>query len=594
MLLGYRVWDASHLSTMSWLRALLIVPLLASAVASAQSNKADPIELIGEREAPNPASPENAPLQLPEGVELPEVPEVRPEHRVTAVQVNRFDVRGVTLLDDESIAEALAPYEGRSLTVEEIQAAANTVTALYINAGYISSGVLVPDQDASDGVIEMTAVEGHLNDIILEGNDSLRDSYIEKRLDRALGDNLNVFELEEALRMMQQSSLIQQVNAQLVPGQHRGESLLNLRVAERDAFVIQAGYNNHRSPSVGEDQAQITLAHRSLTGNGDYLYANYANTDGSDDYAITYGLPLTSGDLTWEAYYSEGESDIVEQPFDELDILSEVTTWGTRFYRPVYRTLNHDVVVGFGFENTETKSFLLDAPFSFSPGEQAGVSEVSLLRLTAEWTWRRAQDALYTRFAVSQGVDWLDATDRDEADLGPDGVRIGNLPDSDFTAILLQANYARALPWADMQLLARLTTQLSLDPLLSSQKLAVGGSRTVRGYRENQLVRDNGVIASVELRIPVWPDDLGVSQLGLTFVPFFDFGEAEDEPIDLPGLDSPESDRLMSVGAGLVWNWWEPLHVEIYYGEELENVDNDGSSLQEDGVHAKAYFQWSF
>ena len=64
-------------------------------------------------------------------------------------------------------------------------------------------------------------------------------------------------------------------------------------------------------------------------------------------------------------------------------------------------------------------------------------------------------------------------------------MRIDNLPDSDFTAFLLQANYARALPWADMQLLARLTTQLSLDPLLSSQKLAVGGSRTVRGYREN-------------------------------------------------------------------------------------------------------------
>lgn len=574
------------------LTALLLV--LSGAPGLAQSNRADTRELLGGREAPEPAAPGAAPLALPGGVELPDVPQVRPEHRVTAVHVQRIEVSGVTLLDPASVAAALAPYEGRDLTLEEIQSAANTVTALYINAGFVSSGVLVPDQDASDGVIAMTAVEGRLDAVILEGNERLRDSYIEKRLDRALGDNLNVFELEQALRLMQQGSLVRQVNAQLVPGSERGASLLNLRIAERDALVLQAGYDNHRSPSVGEDQGRLTLAHYSLTGNGDYLFVNYANTDGADDYGLTYGFPLTAGDLTWEAYYSEGESDIVEQPFEELDILSEVTTWGTRLYRPVYRTLSHEVVVGLGFENTQTESFLLNEPFSFSPGEQDGQSEVSLLRLATEWTWRRTQDAFYTRLAVSQGVDWLDATDRDEAPPLPDGSRVDNLPDSDFTTFLLQTHYARALPWAGMQLLARLTTQVSLDPLLSSQKLAVGGARTVRGYRENQLVRDNGVIASVELRVPVWPDEAGNSRLGLTFVPFLDFGEAQDEAIDLPGLDDPESDRLLSVGGGLLWNGWQPLHLAVFYGEDLEDADTGGDSLQEDGVHVRAYLEWTF
>ena len=45
--------------------------------------------------------------------------------------------------------------------------------------------------------------------------------------------------------------------------------------------------------------------------------------------------------------------------------------------------------------------------------------------------------------------------------------------------------------------------QLTPDPLLPIEQIAIGGIDTVRGYRENQLVVDNGWMTSAELRIPL-------------------------------------------------------------------------------------------
>ncbi len=533
-------------------------------------------------------------LSLPDNVEIPDLSRTYGSAvTLPSIFVKAIVLEGNTLLAQANVDLALEPFVGTELTFEDLQKAGSALTRLYIDRGYVSSGVIVPDQQVDDGVVRMVAVEGGLTSIEVSGNDNLRESYIETRLRRDLGPHLNVFELEESLRIMQQSPLIGQVNARVLPGAQRGDSILDLKVRERDAIILRAGYDNHRSPSIGEDQGKFSLAHNSLTGNGDYLLFNYALTDGLDDISAAYGIPLTAGDLTAEIYYSEGDSDIVEAPFDELDIVSEVTTGGLRFYRPFIRTLNHSVVLGFGFENTETESFLLAAPFSFSPGEQLGESAVSLLNFTADWTWRRPADAISLRGSLRWGVDWLDATDNSRA-MTENGEAIKDLPDSDFTAVMIQSSYARLLPWRGMQLLGRFTGQAASDPLLSSQKIAVGGARTVRGYRENQLVRDNGVIASLELRIPVFPDETNQSRWGLTFAPFFDYGWARDESIDLPGLEDPESDDLMSIGAGLIWNWWKPFYLEVYYGEDLEDLDNSGDSLQEDGWHIQTYLEWAF
>ena len=133
-------------------------------------------------------------------------------------------------------------------------------------------------------------------------------------------------------------------------------------------------------------------------------------------------------------------------------------------------------------------------------------------------------------------------------------------------------------PWG-VQLVFRTDAQLAQDPLLSLEQFSVGGHATVRGYRENELVRDNGVVSSLELRVPLWTDVAG--RPGVQLCPFFDWGNSWN-------TDRPEAEpqTLMSAGVGLRFALTNHLEGQIYWGEELRKVaDPPDRDLQDTGVH---------
>jgi hemolysin activation/secretion protein len=153
-----------------------------------------------------------------------------------------------------------------------------------------------------------------------------------------------------------------------------------------------------------------------------------------------------------------------------------------------------------------------------------------------------------------------------------------DLPDSEFMSWLVQAQWAHRLPERLLatEVLARVDAQLSNRPLLSIEKFSIGGSSTVRGYRENELVGDNGVIASIELRIPVWRTPLGRPMVQIA--PFFDWGSGWND------AESSFERELMSVGVGLRIAPFEWLRGQVYWGKRLKNVANPHNSIQDDGL----------
>src|SRR5262249_6571569 len=69
--------------------------------------------------------------------------------------------------------------------------------------------------------------------------------------------------------------------------------------------------------------------------------------------------------------------------------------------------------------------------------------------------------------------------------------------------IYLRADLSRSqdLP-GDLQLWGKLQGQLADQPLVSNEQLSAGGLDTVRGYLESEVLGDNGLLLSVELRSP--------------------------------------------------------------------------------------------
>ena len=520
----------------------------------------------------------------PPALVLPPIPVPSGEQRDrlssgTRVFVREFRIVGSTVFTPEELAQVTAPYTNRELRAEELIEARDAVTKYYIAHGYISSGAVLRDQRVTDGVIEIAVVEGALAEISIEGTDRFRPDYLRKRLELATRGPVNIKDLEQRLQLLQQDPRIRRVHAQLGPGEVRGESLLSLRVEEENPYQLSFYSANDESPAIGSAHGQIRVEHQNLTGNGDTLAGSFGMTEGLEEWDLSYWLPLNAHDTTLGLFYRHSESEVVESPFDELDIESESTTYGIGLRHPIYRSPRTELWAGLTGELRRSKTSLLDEGFSFpgSGADEDGDVRLSVLRLVQEWTSRSQNSVIAARSSFSFGLDILDASD-----FSPPSA--SDLPDADgtFFAWLGQFQWAYRLPkgYRATQLIFRTDVQLSPDPLPSLEKFAVGGIRTVRGYRENQLVRDNGLVSSIEFRIPIYRDPLGHDLLELA--PFADFGHSWNEENTL----SPKT--IASLGLGLRWQLSERVFVAAYWGGRLRKVKRVGNDIQNNGWHLEA------
>ena len=156
---------------------------------------------------------------------------------------------------------------------EDLERLRLALTLLYINKGYLTSGAIIPDQDVTSGVITVQIIEGKLTRIDVEGNRWFSSSYLRDRLSLGIRTPVTLAPLQEQLQLLQQDRRIERVNAELRPGDQRGDSVLNVRVADRNPFHASMEVNNYQTPLVGEIRGIGTLIHDNLTGHGDPLSA---------------------------------------------------------------------------------------------------------------------------------------------------------------------------------------------------------------------------------------------------------------------------------------------------------------------------------
>jgi hemolysin activation/secretion protein len=511
--------------------------------------------------------------------ELPAVPLPPPEERerlpMPRVFVRQMRVTGSTVFSEQDFAAVTAPYVNRSVTSGDLEAVRLALTRVYLNKGYINSGAILPDQTVSGGVITFHILEGTLTEVTLEGQRWFREGYLRRRLTLEVGPPLNIGTIQERLQFLQQDDRIERLQAELSPGVRLGESALHVRVEERLPFLIALEFNNYQSATIGAERGLITVAHQNLTGHGDILSVTYGRSAGLDlQIDTSYSLPLNARDTTVSVRYQRNASSVIEEPFTALDITSRSEVYTVALRQPLWRTLSQELALALSGEYLQSETLLLDEPFAFSPGTQDGKAADTALRLALEWLDRTPSRVLAVRSRLSVGVDALGATINDQADV----------PDGRFLAWLGQFQYGRRLGVQDIQLLLRLDVQLTTDPLLPLEQMAIGGRFSVRGYRENQLVRDNGLIASLESRIPLVRNTAWAEYVQV--VPFVDFGWGWNRKVD-----TPDPTTLLSIGLGLRWGaTWRvgiPLRTqaEVFWGYKLKDVQTEGGNLQDKGLH---------
>lgn len=487
-----------------------------------------------------------------------------------------FLLRGVTFEGNtvfsdeelEAIAKDVLDMDTK-VTLTELEELRYRLTRHYTDQGYINSGVILkPGQIVDDGIVIYKVWEGRLDEVRVNGTGRLRADYARDRIWPNLGRPFNTKSLRENFQLLLRDPLIERLNGELLPGTEPGSATLDLEVTRARPYDLSLGVDNHRPPSTGAERAYVAGVLRNLSGYGDALELWVSFSEGADDIFAGYSLPITARDSRFFLSFSRSDSAVVEEPLKDLDIESETVSLELGLLHPLHRSLRRTINLGITLARRKSETFLLNDPFPFSPGaEDDGESHVTVLRLSQELLDGTAEQALALRFTFSVGIDAFGAT-----------VHSGNRPDSEFFAWLGQAQYARRLGKRGAELILRGDVQLANDSLLDMERIAIGGARTVRGYRENELVRDNGYDVSAELRYPISRG--GILGNLLQIAAFMDFGTAWNEG------ESIYDDRLHSVGLGLLWTPTPRINAEIYVAEDLEEaVPKDEHDLQDDGVH---------
>lgn len=484
------------------------------------------------------------------------------------VYVRAFRFEGNTVISDAELETLVTDYRGREVDSRELVKVKDLVTTEYIRRGYISSGAVIPDQRVTDGVIVIRVEEGVLAAIEVQQGGRLHDEFLVQRLQPAPGMPLDINELQERMQLLQRKPQIDAIHAALLPGKRRGESLLQLQVQEARPYYLTLRGNNYNSPAIGAEGVELDAGHYNLSGRGDTLGLQYVHTEGLDDFYGFYSLPLAADDTTLQLLYENTDAEVIEEPFNILDIENDYESAAIGLTRPLFRRLNEQLLLGLLLEHRRSETALLGESFPFSAGAEDGTSKLTVLRFSQEWVRRSPERVLALRSVLNQGLDLFDATTGSAS------------PDSRFFYWLGQFQWVQRLPGKVSQLLFRLDAQLSADELLPMEKFVVGGRETVRGYRENQLVRDNGVVASLEFRIPLLhgPDGNPTFQLA----PFFDYGNAWEK-----GGSTPAPRHISAAGLGLLWDPVKQLHLELYAAAAFRNIDRGNSEhdLQDDGIY---------
>lgn len=530
-----------------------------------------PLKSLGKyRPKDQPILPDYIPEKKEKDFTMPSVPEKRKSFPAGPVFVLKgVAFEGNTVFSDKELSQVAIGFLNQVVGMTDLEELRYQMTRLYVDNGYPSSGALIkPGQKVNDGVVIYKIIEGRLNEISITGNGRLRKNYIRERVwpDPQAVFNTNV--LQEQFQMLLQDPLINQMKGRILPGAKAGEAQLDLDVSREKPYELNLIADNHAPPGLGGERLMLDGSFRNLTGFGDSLDLLLGHSKGTDEVNAAFAVPFNYRN-TLTIGLNRSNNNVVEAPLDKLDVESNLVSYRMTLNHSAYKSLQRQLDLGFTLETEESKTSLLGRPFSFSEGYTNGKSRVSALRLIQSYQDRSPTRAFVLRSTLSVGIDAFGAT------IHSDG-RV----DSRFVSWLGQLQYAHRLGEKLGQIIFRGDTQIADDRLLAMEQFSVGGATTVRGYRENELLRDNGYALSLEWRIPVWKSQAikGESKL-IQIASFFDYGAGWNKG------DSTNDNRLSSAGVGLLWTS-QKINAELYVAHGFEDTASKPEhDLQDDGIH---------
>jgi hemolysin activation/secretion protein len=550
-----------------------------------------------EREGPKAVAPAATPAVAPNGaspqpvddnqVLLPKLKAVvfvpSPRDVVAGgTKASGVELRNVDVPAPKKFEAKVQTYIGRPLTHGKLNALINDVIAFYRGHDHPIVDVIVPQQEITNGVVQLVLLEGRVGTVTVAGNRWFSSKELAGNVRLKSGGAISSRQLQSDIDWLNQNPF-HTSDVVYHPGKSVGETDIVLQTSDRFPVRFYGGYEDSGNAPTGYDRYEIGFNWGDAFDLGLGQQLNYQYTTSADGHSLrahagSWVIPLPwRHTLTFFGSYAD--SDGIIPPY--LNIIGHSYQISGRYGIPLPTLACGPVTL------KESFSFGPDYKYNDNSLEFGGagagttlvdVDQVAFVydgALTDPYGQTSMDETLY----YSPG-NWGGHNNDQAFDSSHPGASSSYVYDT-FT--LQRVN---KLP-EDFSLLLRGTLQFSNGNLTPSEQIGFGGYDSVRGYDEREVNADEGYLFTAELRTP--PLSLGnifgwsAFQDQLQFLAFWDTGSAQNYHL-LPGEVSEIG--LSSVGGGVRYTINTYVSVRFDYGFQLTNTrfDSDQGSRSDLGV----------
>jgi len=524
--------------------------------------------------------------------------------------IQRLVVKGdADALDTTGVRKDVeAEAVGKSLTEDQIKALAQRVQDDLIKKGFYVARVWPASPAVVDGVLTLVVDEGRIGKISLfkrQGDKTVPYKgrwYSEKQIQRRLallkaGEPFNYSQLYATVYgFNSHPDLTADVDLTVRKvgegDDQRRHVDMDFEVKENRPLHAMVEFANTGTDITDEWRAGLTLQYLNVSQHDDVLTLSApASLDLSTirSTALSYYRPHNwrkGGNFS----VFGGLSDLAaENVVDEIDV--EGTGWfagfqgSYNFIDDSRRLLNASL----GLTHNTIEDTLILPDGTPSVASEAAVTPLILTLTygTKQPDKRGGRTTVLWATEINQG-GFLGASNDEELQSQRQNAK------ADFIIEKLQIARVQSVlrnkqdPKKDWILYTRLAGQYATEPLIPGEQMGVGGLNTVRGYLENEVLADDGVVANIELRTPIrhtstlprWMgkpenDKRYVDYEGLQFVLFLDGAY-----VTLKDAVAGEDDnyQLLSVGPGLRYSIGNGFQMRIDWGFPIEKTEDSDTA----------------
>lgn len=498
------------------------------------------------------------PLPTPQEM-MPEIkiesgqPPATPTTDNVKIQVNTLNIIGMHVFKEADLIAVSGFKSGQEYTLTDLRAMAAKIADYYHHQGYFVAQAYLAAQDIKDNTVSISVLEGQYGKIKLNNQSTMKDSLLNRQLDRIhSGDTIAIDPLENRLLMLSDLPGVH-VTSTLVPGEAVGTSDLLVDVTPAQFITGSVFADNYGNRYTGEYRVGGNVNFNNITGHADVLsFTGFTAIDGL--YYGRAGYETQIGDGRVGIAYSRLQYRLLRE-FKDLKAHGDAEDYSIYGIYPLIRTRNNNLYahLGFDFKDFQDK---IDSTSSITDKE-IYVGTASLIGDHRDNWGGGGFDAyalswihgnLNIQTPAARALDSMTARSNGSYDkLAFNASRLQNLTDV-------------------FSIYGRIQGQIASKNLDISEKMELGGAYGVRAYPEGEAFADEGYLVNLEARalLPKWSDRIpGRMQL----VAFVDTGSVT---INHHAYGPGDNHRTLS-GAGVGFDWGDTNNflVRVSYAFKL-------------------------